>query len=551
MKTTAAYRVARSGRANRQRGQASSPQALFVWVMAFAAAAGCSDDDRRRFTNSNTNGYPLGSGVVTQRTNDTLRITPESGTIAPGRSLRLTAALYANGTPRTIPIGSEVRWSLLTPGVASITRSDILSAELSVPSTVDTGTVSVQARYQAVQATATYTISSSAQLGTTATTTLPEGAPSTVAVSPNSFSMTPMQPFSFRATATWPATATRAAVTNDVTAMASWRSNTPAVVRIGDGGSATGVAAGSATVVATFRTVSGQATGAVVRKGAVPGAIGSTPPSPSDSTAADGKPSDQKAQDKGNSVEVVPTERPQVIKALETGARAPHPDDWDNPAEEPFANATCPHAFADAAALVEGVSESNRLDFLRAPVTLCARDIMTGDGPDKANFGPRKVVTRYEGAVMLVKAFGPVRVPDATKQPARDVPATLEDVDSVAYAIDSNWIPLIPGTDQFEPGRPLTRGELAVAVARAAGLAPGDSSQLPALFPRDVHTIDDAQAPWVAAVAAAGGFRSHHARALDEQNGVKPGLTAFAPDFSVSRMFFAAVVYEVLRSRAL
>ncbi|TVY00405.1 S-layer homology domain-containing protein [Cohnella terricola] len=165
-----------------------------------------------------------------------------------------------------------------------------------------------------------------------------------------------------------------------------------------------------------------------------------------------------------------------------------------------------------------------------AIAALTAKTIL--NGVSKAEFAPRKPVTRAEFAAMLVRALG-----------LRDggAPAAFGDVKPGAWYADpvriaaQYWIVEGSSDGTFRPGATITREQMAVMVARALALRPsaGPAKDLPAL--RDKDKLQSWSKEAVDAVLRAG-----------IMEGKSSGL--FAPGDSATRAEAAVLLERLLKA---
>jgi uncharacterized protein YjdB len=168
------------------------------------------------------------------KTVTSVSVTPATATIAVGATQQFTAtASYSDGTTSNVT-SSGATWSSSAPSIATINASGLAAA-------VAAGQTTLTATYQGKSQSATLS-------ATTATVT-------SVSVSPTSANLQVGATQQFTATATY-SDGTTGNVTSSGT---TWSSSAPSIATINGSGLATAVAAGQATLTATYQGKSGSA----------------------------------------------------------------------------------------------------------------------------------------------------------------------------------------------------------------------------------------------------------------------------------------------------
>jgi uncharacterized protein YjdB len=187
---------------------------------------------------------------ATAKTISSIKVTPASGSIAPGASLQFTAtATYSDGS--TANVTSSATWSSSNSSEATINSSGVATG-------VAAGSATIMAALNGTTGSASLTVTAAAKTLTGITV-----SPSTASINAGSTQQfTAMANYSDGSTA-------------DVTSTATWTSSNTAVVTIAAGGLATGVASGSATITAATSGVSGTASASVTAT-APPGVVNIT-----------------------------------------------------------------------------------------------------------------------------------------------------------------------------------------------------------------------------------------------------------------------------------
>ncbi len=166
-------------------------------------------------------------------------VSPTDPTLPVGATMRFTATAYYNDQT-TGDITTEVSWSSSDPSVATIDSSGLATA-VAVGTTTITATSSMSNSYSGDPSTSdstTLTVTSAALLSISITPANPTLPPGTVQ--------------QFTATGTY-----SDGKGYDITSQVSWSSLDPSVATVSDSGLATAVAAGTATVTATYESISG------------------------------------------------------------------------------------------------------------------------------------------------------------------------------------------------------------------------------------------------------------------------------------------------------
>ena len=168
-----------------------------------------------------------------------LVVSPIDPSLPVGATMRFTATAYYNDQT-TGEVTTEVTWSSSNTSVATINSSGLATA-------VAAGTTTITA-------SSTMSNSYSGETGTSDSTTLTVTAAALLSIS-----ITPANPtLPLGTTQQFTASGTYTdGVDYNITTQVSWSSSDPSVATVSDSGLATAVAAGTATVTATYDSISG------------------------------------------------------------------------------------------------------------------------------------------------------------------------------------------------------------------------------------------------------------------------------------------------------
>jgi uncharacterized protein YjdB len=174
------------------------------------------------------------TGSQTPPTLQTIAVTPATANVTVGGTQQLTAtATYSDKSTKNVT--STVSWASSAPAVATVSAGGLITA-------VAAGTTTVTASMNGISSQSTVTVATAAPTVTSISVTPPTAS---VAVGATQ---------QFTAIATYSDKSTK-----DVTSSASWTSAAPSTATVNDTGLATGVAAGSTSVTASFGGASGTA----------------------------------------------------------------------------------------------------------------------------------------------------------------------------------------------------------------------------------------------------------------------------------------------------
>ncbi|MDR9852287.1 S-layer homology domain-containing protein [Paenibacillus sp. VCA1] len=124
------------------------------------------------------------------------------------------------------------------------------------------------------------------------------------------------------------------------------------------------------------------------------------------------------------------------------------------------------------------------------------------NGMENGAFAPGQPVTRAQFAKMLVQAAGLDAQQSENRRSFRDVPEGHWAADSVEQAAAAGWIQGYEG-GLFKPNAPITRAEMMVMLANAAGLRKDEQSDLLAGY-KDAGSVRDWAKPSVQAAIQSG-----------------------------------------------
>jgi uncharacterized protein YjdB len=181
--------------------------------------------------------------TVTSATVVSITVSPASDTLIVGDTVQYSAsAIFSDG--QSGDVTAAATWSSTVTTVAGVTDAAGLGGGKGLATAIAAGTTQIQATYQGVTGSATLTVSSA---------TL-----SQILVSPTNPSVSAGTPVTFGAQALF-----SDGTSQDVTAQATWSSSAATVAQVGDAagnkGVATTLTAGTATITATWDSVSGSA----------------------------------------------------------------------------------------------------------------------------------------------------------------------------------------------------------------------------------------------------------------------------------------------------
>ncbi len=170
----------------------------------------------------------VGSTVVTVSAPTSITVTPANPTLLPGAAQTMTATgNYPGGGTQNLT--SQVAWSSVTPSVATVGSSGVLTA-------VAAGTSTIKATLNGVVGSTVVTVP----------------ALSSITVTPANQSVSAGSALQFTATGTYAGGGTQT-----ITSQATWSSGTPSVATVNSSGLATGVTTGTTTIAASLNGITG------------------------------------------------------------------------------------------------------------------------------------------------------------------------------------------------------------------------------------------------------------------------------------------------------
>lgn len=161
-------------------------------------------------------------------------VSPESGNVTVGASQQLQAtAKYSDGTSKVVT--ASAAWSSSAPGIASVSASGLVTGKVA-------GSAKISATFDAVSGAANFSVNK------------PTPVLKSVTISPVSTALVVGTTQQLQATAAYSDGSSQA-----VTSSAKWNSSAPGIAGVSASGLVSAIAAGSATITATFDSMDGSA----------------------------------------------------------------------------------------------------------------------------------------------------------------------------------------------------------------------------------------------------------------------------------------------------